>query len=83
MKYLKSEGKEHSIEYEEQFLLEKVWERLCVREEVEGSDLMIEEKKSDCLERVHVESLCNRRNENDYRNKIGRASCRERVYCVV
>ena len=55
MKYLKRKGKEHSSEHEEQFLLEKVWERLCGREG-EGNDIMIDEKSINCLGRVHVES---------------------------
>jgi hypothetical protein len=63
MKYFKRKGKEHSSEHEEQFLLEKVWERLCGREDGEGNDLMIDEKKSDSLERVRVESLCDRRKD--------------------
>jgi hypothetical protein len=65
MKSFKRKGKEHSSEQEEQFLLEKVWERLCGRGEGEGNDLVIDEKKVDCLERVRVESLCDRRKEND------------------
>ena len=69
MKYFKRKSKEHSSEQEEQFLLEKVWERLCGRKEGEGNDLMIDEKSSDCLERVRVESLCDRRKENDRRQE--------------
>ena len=72
MKYFKRKSKEHSSEQEEQFLLEKVWERLCGREEGEGNDLMIDEKKSGCLERVRVESFCDRRKEIDSKKENDR-----------